>query len=697
MATIGLNISGGEFGGSSGVHNYQYHYPSYADLKFYADKGVDLIRVPFKWERVQDTLGGPLDLAGDLALIKQLLIDAAALGMDVILDCHNYGRYKGVALGAVDGPTAAQFADFWQKMALELKDYPALVGYDLMNEPHDMPTSTIWKESAQAATNAIREVDMENTIIIEGNAWSGAYSWLKYNSDLIINDPANNIVYQAHQYFDDDNSGTYGETYEGEGAYPTMGADKLKPFVDWLNQHGLKGMIGETGVPSNDPRWIEVMKNALDYMIANNLDVTAWAGGTWWGETYSMYVGKPGAEDSALGNLLEQYYNKFDGFDTQGPAAAHSSPIITIGNATASEGGTLTFTVTRSGDLSGSSTVNFSTAKGTAISGSDFTSKTGTLTFAAGETTKTITVVTLSDDVAELAETLKVNLTAGSNARIWDALGVGTVNDAAPTTPVPSVTAPSVVISDVTVNEQAGTMTFTVTRSGDLTGSSSVNFATADGTAIAGSDYTAKSGTVSFAAGETTKTITVAVTNDTLVESAETLKVNLSAGTNVTVADGQGIGTINSDDIAAPTSTTINGTNGRDALVGTAGVDYIYGHGGNDTLNGSGGADILTGGNGKDVFIFSSAANANGDWVTDFRGGLDKLDFSKIDANPNLAGDQSFHWLDSGAFTKQAGQLREFDLNGKHYVAGDLNGDGVADFTVEVAGTTNLTATDFLF
>ena len=293
MATIGINIAGGEFGGTAGTHNYQYHYPTFTELKYYADKGVDFVRLPIKWERVQDALDGPLDLSGDIALIKQVLVNAASLGMDVIIDVHNYGRYNGVAIGAVGGPTTAQFADFWKKMAVEFKDYPALVGYDLMNEPHGMPAAGVWKAAAQAATDAIRTVDIDNVIYIEGEGWSGAHSWMKYNSDLIINDPANKIVYQAHQYFDDNNSGTYDETYEGENAYAMVGVDRLKGFVEWLKTNNLKGMIGETGVPSNDPRWLEVMKNSLDYMKANDLDVTLWGGGTWWPTTYSMYMGKP--------------------------------------------------------------------------------------------------------------------------------------------------------------------------------------------------------------------------------------------------------------------------------------------------------------------------------------------------------------------------------------------------------------------
>jgi serralysin len=73
------------------------------------------------------------------------------------------------------------------------------------------------------------------------------------------------------------------------------------------------------------------------------------------------------------------------------------------------------------------------------------------------------------------------------------------------------------------------------------------------------------------------------------------------------------------------------------------------------------------------------------------------LDFRSIDADSNLASDQKFTWLDTSAFTGKAGQLREYDQDGKHFVAGDIDGDGSADFTIEVAGTNDLASTDILF
>ena len=115
---------------------------------------------------------------------------------------------------------------------------------------------------------------------------------------------------------------------------------------------------------------------------------------------------------------------------------------------------------------------------------------------------------------------------------------------------------PTLSIADVVVTEgnAATTTTFTVTLSAAAAGAVTVSYATADGTATAGSDYTATSGTLSFAAGETTKTITVAIAGDTVVEPDETFTVNLSAATGATIADAGALGTIVNDDGPAPGS-----------------------------------------------------------------------------------------------------------------------------------------------
>lgn len=279
---IGVNLSGAEFGGSSGTYGKAYIYPSLKDIQTYADQGVDLIRLPFKWERMQPTLGGALDPA-ELGRLEKFLDNAQTAGVKVILDLHNYGRYDGHPIGD-PATTSAQFADFWSKLSSAVKDQPALAGYDLMNEPHDMGGASRWPTAAQAAVDAIRKVDTTHAIYVEGDGWATAATWQKNNANLHINDPVNKIVYEAHAYFDHDNSGTYKGSYDAEKATPDIGVDRLQPFVDWLHQTGSQGFIGEFSVPNTDPRWLTVLDNFLTEMNADGLSGTYWGAGPWWGK-----------------------------------------------------------------------------------------------------------------------------------------------------------------------------------------------------------------------------------------------------------------------------------------------------------------------------------------------------------------------------------------------------------------------------
>ena len=219
-------------------------------------------------------------------------------------------------------------------------------------------------------------------------------------------------------------------------------------------------------------------------------------------------------------------------------------PGLTINDVSVAEGGTLVFTVTKSGATGSSVSVNFATADGTAATGSDYNAASGTLTFAPSETAKTISVVTIDDAAVEADETFSVNLSGASNATINDGVGNGTIvnNDVAP---------PNLAINDVSVTE-GGTLAFTVSRTGSTSTTSTVNFATANGTAAAGSDYNAASGTLTFAPSETAKTVSVVTIDDAAVEADETLSVNLSSASNATISDGVGNGTIVNNDVAAP-------------------------------------------------------------------------------------------------------------------------------------------------
>ncbi len=229
------------------------------------------------------------------------------------------------------------------------------------------------------------------------------------------------------------------------------------------------------------------------------------------------------------------------------------TPTIAINDVSLNEGNSGTtsfvFTVSLSAASGQTVTVNYSTADGTATAGSDYTAIPNTvLTFAPGETTKSVTVLVNGDTTPEANETFNVNLATPTNATIADPQGLGTiVNDDA--------ALPSLAINDVRVVEgNSGTVNavFTVTLSQASATAVSVAYATANGTATAGSDYVATSGTLNFAAGQTTQTITVVVNGDTLKEANETFFVNLSGASGAAIGDNQGLGIIIDDDRAIP-------------------------------------------------------------------------------------------------------------------------------------------------
>jgi hypothetical protein len=222
------------------------------------------------------------------------------------------------------------------------------------------------------------------------------------------------------------------------------------------------------------------------------------------------------------------------------------TPTISIGNVTLFEGNSgttqYTFTVSLSEASTSTVTVNYATANGSATAGSDYAAASGTVTFAPGETSKTVTVLVNGDRVGEPNETFTVNLSGATDgAVITDSQGVGTIAD----------DEPRISIGDVARREgHSGTtlFVFTVTLSAASDVPVTVNFATADGTAKAGEDYDAASGTLTFAPGETSKTVTVVVRGDKKREADETFFLDLSGVIGALILDARGLGTILDDD-----------------------------------------------------------------------------------------------------------------------------------------------------
>ena len=233
-----------------------------------------------------------------------------------------------------------------------------------------------------------------------------------------------------------------------------------------------------------------------------------------------------------------------------------NAPTIAVSSQSVAEaGGFAVFTVSLSNPSSTATTVSLALANGTATSadygpalevstngGTTWTTA-SSATFAAGATSVLVRTPITSDALDEIDETftLTATRTAGTTFNA-SAAGTATITDDDAT--------PSLSIGNVSVNESAGTMTFTVTLSAASGQNVTVNYGTSNGTATAGSDYTAISGgLLTFAAGVTTQTITVTIAEDAITEASETLNVTLSTPSNATISGtGIGIGTIIDND-----------------------------------------------------------------------------------------------------------------------------------------------------
>jgi hypothetical protein len=220
---------------------------------------------------------------------------------------------------------------------------------------------------------------------------------------------------------------------------------------------------------------------------------------------------------------------------------------MAINDATVGEGDAgvtpARFTVSLSAPSAGTVTVDYATGDGTATSASDYEAASGTLTFTPGETNKIIDVNVIGDLVSEPDESFQVNLSNAVGASLTDASGLGTIID--------DEAAPAVSVDDATVQEGDGgtaNLVFTVAMSHPGSSVATVGYETADATATAASDYSATSGTLTFNPGETSKTVTVSVTGDSVDEADETLNLMLLSPSNAALADVQGLGTIVDDD-----------------------------------------------------------------------------------------------------------------------------------------------------
>ncbi len=226
-------------------------------------------------------------------------------------------------------------------------------------------------------------------------------------------------------------------------------------------------------------------------------------------------------------------------------------PTISINDISQNEGDSgptpFVFTVTKTGQSSQAVSVNYSTASGTATAPGDYTAiQNGVITFNPGDTTKQIQVLVNGDYNREPNETFFVDLSGPVGATISDAQGAATIvnDDLGGVFRFNS--------AEYTAGEPGGSLTVTVQRTGGTANNVTVNYATSNGTATAGQDYTAVSGTLSFAGGQTSRTFTIPIANDGVPELDETFNLILSDATGGGTLGSPNTAVVTITDVAAP-------------------------------------------------------------------------------------------------------------------------------------------------
>ena len=327
----GVNLSGAEFGSQNlpgtyylvGPGPYDYIYPPSDDVDYFIGRGMNTFRLPFRWERLQRSLNGPLHPA-ELARMNAFVDHTTGRGAHVILDPHNFAQYViNGNVNAIGGGnvTSSHLADFWGKLAAEFSDNPNVI-FGLMNEPigANHPngiTTEDWLVAANASIAAIRAANADNLILVPGNGFSGAHSWDQSfygtpNADVMLNivDPGDNFAFEVHQYLDGNSSG---QSASIAGNDPEIGRDRLIGFTQWLQANGYRGFLGEFGAANStigdagNQIGDETINIMLDYVEANDdvwIGWAWWGGGPWWSEDYLFAIDPRSNGDDQRSMLL---------------------------------------------------------------------------------------------------------------------------------------------------------------------------------------------------------------------------------------------------------------------------------------------------------------------------------------------------------------------------------------------------------
>jgi len=308
----GVNEAGMESGNVyPGVANTNYATIRTSSIDYFASTGMNVIRLPFKWERIQGTLMGELDRTYLNLLNTTVQYITKTKNMFVLLDMHNYARYRGVVLGpGVNSTSYAAFYDVWYRIASAYRGNDKVI-FGLMNEPHSMPTKDV-VDFQNMGIKGVRDAGATQYITVCGNSYSGVASWGSSNDDYMVNitDPLNHFMFEMHQYFDTYSTGA-------RPCDPTFNvASKFRVATAWLRNNNKTAFLGEFGIEVN-ATCMAVFETALSF-LKNNTDVwkgfTYWAAGPWWPSSYFYNIeplanGTVRIQQAAINRIIPRVYD----------------------------------------------------------------------------------------------------------------------------------------------------------------------------------------------------------------------------------------------------------------------------------------------------------------------------------------------------------------------------------------------------
>ena len=453
--------------------------------------GFNTIRLPFSSQMLHSTAApsgidfskNP-DLQGlsSLQIMDKIVDYADQIGLKIILDHHRSEAGDGTSANGLwydSQYSQAEWVSDWQMLAQRYADDPSVIGADLHNEPYNGTWGgggpNDWVAAAEQAGNAIGAVNPNWLIFVEGvGTYQGQSYWWGGNLMGVANDPVvlnvpDKLVYSPHDYPDS----VYQQPWFSDPSFPANLPAEFTKMWGYIYQDNIAPIyLGEFGTKLTDPKdapWLQAITAYLggDFNDDGKSDIAAGTHGPSW----TFWSWNPNSGDT--GGILADDWNTVNQ-----NKMAYLTPIefnmnSDAGNGGSGTGNTANFVLTLSAPAASAVTVDYQTVAGDATSGADFTAENGSVIFAPGEQSKTISIPITADTVAEPNEHFTVVLSNAAGATITHATGTATIidDDSTPAaSTLPPMTPPATMPASGSLSGQfATTDTWSGGFNGDVT------------------------------------------------------------------------------------------------------------------------------------------------------------------------------------------------------------------------------------